>query len=876
MIDKPGQDSKHLANLELLLDYAEEQSSRVEPTVSPPCLGVDAPDSFPGYGSVRRLGSGGQGVVYEAVHGATNRTVAIKVARESMRRDPSNRVRLSREIEVLSQLRHPNIVRLTDGGEIDGRLYFVTDFIEGKPLDEFLSDRQSSLRETVELFATICEGVNAAHVRGIVHRDLKPSNILVDDLGQPHILDFGLAKLAAPEDGSGVQWEGMTITGQFVGSLPWATPEQVEGDRSRIDIRTDVYALGVVLYQALTGRFPYDVTSSTRTAMNNVLHAEPRSPSLVVPRIDNDLSTIVLKCLSKEPDRRYQSAGELARDLRRYLAHEPIEAKRQSSWYVISRTIRRHRGVSAALALLLVTLVAYAATVTVLLGMTFESRRIAQQSTNSAIQKFRQTRKAVESLIRNASDRLASFSGGAAIQKALLTDALRELQVLVADDNEDPLLMDDLAEVHRGMGDIAQRLRQLDDAEHHLHESLAIRKERAAQEPNDPQRQAALSIAKVRVGDLAKDRGALEEAQEYYEAALRIDEMLVARDGDNRDWLDNLHWSYERMGALLELRYQPATAADYFNKQQEMAERLESIDPDAPAHLLALRSAYGHRLEQATALVNWEEAARYGRRIVEICEKLNSQDPDNRVYLRQLVTAYNGLAPAALRTGNPASAQTYCDKAKSVADRLLRDNREEPDHHYFLARCYSCYCDMTGYTHDFEAHFVNLRLRLEVFEHLVAIAPAKRRYSEELLFTLENLAAECQRRGLTDEARLHTQRALKLVRESLGTPKATPQLLMGHARLLNRSELPDLRDPDEAMRIAEQAVAMTNFQDVSILRQLASMYTASGLRAQALDTLERTLRLNHLRASPLRSALEADLERVRGEGESKTEDRRTP
>ncbi len=204
----------------------------------------------------------------------------------------------------------------------------------------------------MELFAKICEAVNSAHLRGIIHRDLKPGNIRIDPNGEPHLLDFGLAKIAGAASGAETGEPGlMTMTGQFLGSLPWASPEQAEGVPSKIDVRTDVYSLGVILYRMLTGQFPYDVSGNIHEVVENILKTAPTRPSTIRRQINDEVETIVLKCMAKERERRYQSAGELARDLRHYLADEPIEAKRDSAWYVLSKTLRRYR-VPAAVGLL--------------------------------------------------------------------------------------------------------------------------------------------------------------------------------------------------------------------------------------------------------------------------------------------------------------------------------------------------------------------------------------------------------------------------------------------------------------------------------------------------------------------------------------------
>jgi WD40 repeat protein/tRNA A-37 threonylcarbamoyl transferase component Bud32 len=295
--------------------------------------------SFPGYEIVREIHRGGQGVVYQAVQKVTKRPVAIKVMREGPFASRRDKARFDREVEVLKQLDHPNIVTVHDSGKAGGFFYYVMDYVEGESLDGWVASSQRTVDEVLRLFATICDAVNAAHLRGVIHRDLKPSNIRVDREGRPHVLDFGLAKMAADDS----QAPKVTLTGQFLGSLPWASPEQAEGDPRKIDVRADVYSLGVMLYQMLTGRFPYAVVGAMRDVLDNILRAEPARPSTTRRQINDEVETIVLKCLSKEPARRYQIAGELAADIRHYLAGEPIEAKRDSGLYLLKKTLRRYR-----------------------------------------------------------------------------------------------------------------------------------------------------------------------------------------------------------------------------------------------------------------------------------------------------------------------------------------------------------------------------------------------------------------------------------------------------------------------------------------------------------------------------------------------------
>ncbi len=325
--------------------WADSLTMESPPGSPDSCVGL-TPNAIAGYEITREIHRGGQGVVYQAIQHSTKRRVAIKVMREGPFAGPTDRARFEREVEILGQLRHANIVTIHDSGTTAGCAYFVMDYIPGRPLDAWMSATARSVTETLQVFAKICRALNAAHKRGIVHRDLKPGNIRVDADGEPHILDFGLAKIGLGQSGGELQPAVMTMTGQFMGSLPWASPEQAEAQPSKIDARTDIYSLGVILYQLLTGKFPYNVVGNMRDVLDRIMNAEPQRPSTIRRQIGADVETVVLKCLQKERDRRYADAGRLADDIERCLAGEPIEARRDSLAYLLrSRTavtVRRH------------------------------------------------------------------------------------------------------------------------------------------------------------------------------------------------------------------------------------------------------------------------------------------------------------------------------------------------------------------------------------------------------------------------------------------------------------------------------------------------------------------------------------------------------
>jgi serine/threonine protein kinase/formylglycine-generating enzyme required for sulfatase activity len=296
-----------------------------------------------GYQIIEELGRGGMGVVYAATQQSTKRKVALKVLLEGPFASTSAKRRFEREVELAARLSHPNIVTILESGVASGRYYFAMQYIEGVSLDRHMRNNPLSRPQALHIFVRICRAVSYAHQRGIIHRDLKPSNILVDEQGEPHVLDFGLAKPADTYADDLEQSKALSLTGQLMGTLPYMSPEQASGRNQQVDIRTDIYSLGVMLYESLTGQFPYQVVGHVADVLRNIQETSPKRPSTMQRRINNELETIVLKALAKEPERRYQSAEGLASDLEAFLTGAPIEAKRDSSLYVLRTLLRRHR-----------------------------------------------------------------------------------------------------------------------------------------------------------------------------------------------------------------------------------------------------------------------------------------------------------------------------------------------------------------------------------------------------------------------------------------------------------------------------------------------------------------------------------------------------
>jgi len=320
-------------------------SSKPQDGAGPAALATAELPRICGYEVQAVLGQGGMGVVYRARHLRLDRPVALKMLLAGPYASREERERFQREAEAVAGLRHPNIVQLYDVGDLDGRPYFTMEFVDGGSLAQKIAGMPQPACQSAAFLTQVAEAVHFAHQSGIVHRDLTPANILLATDGTPKVTDFGLARRL--ERGS-----GLTLSGVPIGTPSYMAPEQARGEKGAVGPATDVYALGAILYEMLTGRPPFRAETSTGT-LQQVLHDDPVPPSRLNPAVPRDPATICLKCLSKEPQRRYASTAALAEDLRRFLRGETITARRAGRLERLARWARRS---PAAAALLAVTL----------------------------------------------------------------------------------------------------------------------------------------------------------------------------------------------------------------------------------------------------------------------------------------------------------------------------------------------------------------------------------------------------------------------------------------------------------------------------------------------------------------------------------------
>ncbi|RMF71008.1 MAG: hypothetical protein D6744_18595 [Planctomycetota bacterium] len=310
-------------------------------------------------------------MVYEATQESTRRRVAVKVLRLGVRDTARRLRRFEREIELVAHLRHPLIVNVIDRGVTsEGRPYLVLEYVAGAPIAHHPEEPP---QETLARFQRVCEAIQHAHQHGVVHRDIKPSNILVDENGLPRVLDFGLATTVELRESL-----ALTHSREFLGTPIYAAPEQLRSGALHSDVRSDVYSLGVVLYELLTGRHPFEGCAGLAELVQSILDQSPPPPSGRDARLDDEVDTIVLRALEKDPDRRYPTVEALSADIGRYLRGEPIEAKRDSTWYTLRKTAQRHRWAVLGGTATLIMLTAFAIVMSLLYRRAADtSRRLA-------------------------------------------------------------------------------------------------------------------------------------------------------------------------------------------------------------------------------------------------------------------------------------------------------------------------------------------------------------------------------------------------------------------------------------------------------------------------------------------------------------------
>lgn len=647
--------------------------------------GLVGPGSRVGpYLALDRIGRGGMGDVFAAVRadGQFEQKVALKIVRSGFATaDVLERFRAERQI--LAGLDHPNIARLLDGGATaNGAPYLVMELVEGVPVDEYCSARALSVNERLQMFLQICSAVQYAHQRLVIHRDVKPGNILVTADGVPKLLDFGIAKMLDPAGGT-----KETMLRPF--TLEYASPEQVRGEL--VSTASDVYGLGVVLYQLLTGRLPYAVEGGTPGELADAITSrDPERPSTAVARdasdlrlgtpsrrlqkeLRGDLDVILLKALRKEPDKRYSSAGEFADDIRRYLAGAAVAA-RQGTWsYRAGRFVRRHRAGVAAAALVVLTLIAG-------MAVTLREARIAEANRRRADARFNDVRKLANSLIFEIQDSIQNIAGTTVAQTLILQRSLEYLDRLAKESGNEPDLVRELAAAYDRIAELQGDPFKMHpgnprDALVSFHKAIAMHEALVRSNPQNGRDQLELAVAYHHYAGFQTGLGDLASAFEYDTRALGIlsrephspprdartamlivgvltrrgmmqtGNGLMARFGSVRNGLDDLHQALEIAGQAI-VRFPADETLKY---QQGTLE-------------LAIGSGLLKIGDRSQAIV-------HVRRAIDLFEPIAQNGNDVRAAFN-LAVAYGQAGDALLIERRTSEARLYYSKFLESASRV--------------------------------------------------------------------------------------------------------------------------------------------------------------------------------------------------------------
>jgi serine/threonine protein kinase/Flp pilus assembly protein TadD len=489
------------------------------------------------------------GTVYEAEQQNPRRTVALKVMRPGFVPEALLR-RFEQESQLLGRLQHPGIAQVYEAGteesEQGPQPYFVMELVRGIPLDRHAAEKRLDLRGRLELMARVCDAVQHAHEKGVVHRDLKPANILVDETGQPKVLDFGVARATD----SDIQATMLTEVGAIVGTLSYMSPEQVEADPAQLDTRSDVYALGVILYELLAGRLPHDLRHKALPEVMRIIREdEPTRLSAVSRTLRGDVETIVSKALSREKSRRYQSAAELAADLRRYLDDEPIVARPTSTAYQLRKFAARNRafvgGVAAVFGALVVG-------VGISSWQAVRATRAETRATNEAAKAKAVNRFLTEML--SSVDPSNSKGRDVTVREVLDEAAKRTASGSLASEPEiESSVRNTLGMTYRSLGLYSEAEVQL---------RAALDAQRRASGAHDPE----LAIGLNNLGLALQDRGQLDGAEPFFRDALAIWRQAGA-DAEVSTALNNLGW-------LLHLRGDPEGAEPLLREALAIRQRV--------------------------------------------------------------------------------------------------------------------------------------------------------------------------------------------------------------------------------------------------------------------------------------------------------------
>ncbi|MBY0375981.1 MAG: protein kinase, partial [Bryobacteraceae bacterium] len=699
------------------------------------------------YELVRELGSGGMGTVYLARRtGELTITAALKVLRPGLDSE-FFLARFAQEGQILATLEHPNIARVIDGGRTaDGRPYFALEYVEGVPLDAYAA--KLGLEARLALFRQVCAAVHYAHQRLVIHRDLKPGNVLVTAEGVPKLLDFGIAKLLNEQPGA------LRTRGDLRLMTPeYASPEQVRG--GVLTTASDVYALGVILYQLVTGKLPYEFREQSYTEYERVIGREaPRAPSSWGGKVAPDLEQIVLMALRKEPERRYASAEQLSEDVRRYLEGRPVKAQPDTFGYRTSKFVRRNAwGVAAGVALLLTLGAGIAATLW--------QARIAER-------RFNDVRKLATSFIFEFHDAIESLPGSTPARQLVVKRGLEYLDRLAAESSGDSQLQTDVADAYVRIGNVLGNPQSANLGDRagamRAYERAAAIFERVAKETNRPRAWTDLADAMEKRGDLLEAAGKSQEAVAVYRQGLA---MAKAQSGSPDLTVQAaIARSYAKLGDAQVSMGQTKESLESYTQSLALYKVLAEKQPEDVRRQVAMVAANDRVASAEAALNQTERALKTYAESMRIRRELLAKQPGNTQYQRAVAVNQMIVGDVEYQAGQIPGALANYAGAVTMLEPLAAADPSNIRAQYELAAAVDRRGDAERSLGQRYAALASYERGLEMAKQTTQKDPGNARYQQALAVSY-NKVGEMQKELEQERKAMESYRAAFEIRQRL-------------------------------------------------------------------------------------------------------------